>query len=162
MAENTKMAEENKVNQNKSTFNNEETVLEDLELEDIEMDEDLTEEEKVDENNTEDVIEDISDPDTQENDIVIGEDENIEISEDDKEKEEEIKEEKQEPETKDDYNLDDKEIFIITAENLPFSKMKSLMTIVAWNPWDITIQVLWNEMKVSEKWLGELKKIIQE
>ena len=162
VAENTKMAEENKVNQNKSTFNNEETVLEDLELEDIEMDEDLTEEEKVDEDNTEDVIEDISDPDTQENGIVIGEDENIENSDDDKGKEEEIKEEKQDSETKDDYTLDDKEILIITAENLPFSKMKSLMAIVAWNPWDITIQVLWNEMKVSEKWLGELKKIIQE
>jgi hypothetical protein len=54
------------------------------------------------------------------------------------------------------------EILSITSENLPFSKMKQLMTIVSWNPWDITIQVLWNEMKVSEKWLDELKKLIQE
>jgi hypothetical protein len=53
-------------------------------------------------------------------------------------------------------------MFAITSENLPFSKMKQLMTIVSWNPWDITIQVLWNEMKVSEKWLNELKKLIQE
>ena len=54
------------------------------------------------------------------------------------------------------------EFLSITSENLPFSKMKQLMTIVSWNPWDITIQVLWNEMKVSEKWLDELKKLIQE
>jgi hypothetical protein len=40
--------------------------------------------------------------------------------------------------------------------------MKSLMTIVLGNPWEISIQVLWNEMKVSEKWLNELKKLIQE
>ena len=57
---------------------------------------------------------------------------------------------------------DDNGIFTITTENLPFSKMKILMTIISWNPWDITIQVLWNEMKVSEKWLNELKKLIQE
>jgi hypothetical protein len=54
------------------------------------------------------------------------------------------------------------ETFAITSDNLPFSKMKQLMTIISWNPWDITIQVLWNEMKVSEKWLNELKKLIQE
>jgi hypothetical protein len=40
--------------------------------------------------------------------------------------------------------------------------MKSLMTIISWNPWDIDIQVLWNEMKVSEKWFNELKKLILE
>jgi hypothetical protein len=57
---------------------------------------------------------------------------------------------------------DENQVFAITSENLPFSKMKQLMTIVSWNPWDITIQVLWNEMKVSEKWLNELKKLIQE
>jgi hypothetical protein len=57
---------------------------------------------------------------------------------------------------------DENQIFTITSEDLPFSKMKQLMTIVSWNPWDITIQVLWNEMKVSEKWLNELKKLIQE
>jgi hypothetical protein len=61
-----------------------------------------------------------------------------------------------------DDDLENEEIFAITSENLPFSKMKQLMTIVSWNPWDITIQVLWNEMKVSEKWLNELKKLIQE
>ena len=60
------------------------------------------------------------------------------------------------------YNLENEGTFAITPENLPFSKMKHLMTIVSWNPWDITIQVLWNEMKVSEKWLDELKKLIQE
>ena len=59
-------------------------------------------------------------------------------------------------------NSEIKETFAITSENLPFSKMKQLMTIVSWNPWDITIQVLWNEMKVSEKWLNELKKLIKE
>jgi hypothetical protein len=58
--------------------------------------------------------------------------------------------------------MDENHTFAITSENLPFSKMKQLMTIVSWNPWDITIQVLWNEMKVSEKWLNELKKLIQE
>ena len=57
---------------------------------------------------------------------------------------------------------DENQTFVITSENLPFSKMKQLMTIVSWNPWDISIQVLWNEMKVSEKWLNELKKLIQE
>ena len=57
---------------------------------------------------------------------------------------------------------DENQTFAITSENLSFSKMKQLMTIVSWNPWDITIQVLWNEMKVSEKWLNELKKLIQE
>jgi hypothetical protein len=56
----------------------------------------------------------------------------------------------------------DENQFTITSENLPFSKMKQLMIIVSWNPWDIAIQVLWNEMKVSEKWLNELKKLIQE
>ena len=59
-------------------------------------------------------------------------------------------------------NSGNEKMFTITPENLPFSKMKQLMTIVSWNPWDITIQVLWNEMKVSEKWLNELKKLIQE
>ena len=57
---------------------------------------------------------------------------------------------------------EENQTFTITSENLPFSKMKQLMTIVSWNPWDITIQVLWNEMKVSEKWLNELRKLIQE
>ena len=59
-------------------------------------------------------------------------------------------------------NSENEETFAIISENLPFSKMKQLMTIVSWNPWDIVIQVLWNEMKVSEKWLEELKKLIQE
>jgi hypothetical protein len=61
-----------------------------------------------------------------------------------------------------DDNSETEATFAITSENLPFSKMKQLMTIVSWNPWDIFIQVLWNEMKVSEKWLNELKKLIQE
>jgi hypothetical protein len=67
-------------------------------------------------------------------------------------------------EVKPENNLvtDENQTFAITSENLPFSKMKQLMIIVSWNPWDITIQVLWNEMKVSEKWLNELKKLIQE
>jgi hypothetical protein len=51
---------------------------------------------------------------------------------------------------------------VITPDNLSFSKMKLLMTIISWNPWDINIHVLWNEMKVSEKWLSELKNLIQE
>jgi hypothetical protein len=40
--------------------------------------------------------------------------------------------------------------------------MKQLMTIVSWNPWDITVHVLWNEMKVSQKWLDELKNLLNE
>ena len=53
-------------------------------------------------------------------------------------------------------------MLIVTTENLSFSKMKPLMQIISWNPWNILIQVLWNEMKVSEKWLNELKKLLQE
>ena len=55
---------------------------------------------------------------------------------------------------------DSKYSLTITSENLPFSKMKQLMTIVSWNPWDIKILVLWNEMKVSEKWFSELENLI--
>ena len=57
---------------------------------------------------------------------------------------------------------EDNEKFVITPENLSFSKMKMLMTIISWNPWEIEIEVLWNKMKISEKWLAELKNLIQE
>jgi hypothetical protein len=40
--------------------------------------------------------------------------------------------------------------------------MKMLMTIISWNPWEIEIEVLWNKMKISEKWLEKLKNLIQE
>ncbi len=55
-----------------------------------------------------------------------------------------------------------KKWLIITAENLSFSKMKTLMTIISWNPWDIDIEVLWNWMKISEKWLKELNKLLED
>ena len=57
---------------------------------------------------------------------------------------------------------DKENVFTITSENISFSKMKTLMTIISWNPGDIDIQVLWNEMKVSQKWLDELKKLLNE
>ena len=58
-------------------------------------------------------------------------------------------------------NSENEKMFTITSENLPFSKIKEAMIVISWNPWEIDIQVLWNEMKVSEKWLEELKKLIQ-
>ena len=65
-------------------------------------------------------------------------------------------------EVESDLDLENVDKFVIAPENLSFSKMKKLMTIISWNPWEIEIEVLWNEMKVSEKWLEELKKLIQE
>ena len=72
--------------------------------------------------------------------------------------------EKQENNIEEKTELDSENVgkLVITPENLSFSKMKTLMTIISWNPWEIEIEVLWNEMKVSEKWLDELKKLIQE
>ena len=64
--------------------------------------------------------------------------------------------------SKTENQINNKEILVISSDNLPFSKMKSLMTIISWNPWDINIQVFWNEMKVSEKWLNKLKDLIQD
>ena len=52
--------------------------------------------------------------------------------------------------------------YTITSDNLSFSKMKQMMTIISWNPWEFKIDVLWNEMNVSQKWLDELNKLITE
>ena len=49
---------------------------------------------------------------------------------------------------------------IITSENISFSNMKQLMIIIAWNPWNIDIEVLGSLMRVSEKWLNEIKKLL--
>jgi hypothetical protein len=57
--------------------------------------------------------------------------------------------------------LEKEDGIIITPENISFSKMKQLMTIISWNPWEISVQVLWNEMKVSQKGLDDLKKLIK-
>lgn len=157
-AENTKMAEENKTNLNKSTFNNEDRVLEDLDIEDIEADEDLVEEERLEEDTTKDVIEDTPDSDAEDSTNI----ENVENPDDKyKRKDEEIKEEIQEAEPLDN-SLNDREKLTITADNISFSKMKLLMNIISWNPWDIIVQVLWNEMKVSEKWVEKLKNLLNE
>ena len=51
---------------------------------------------------------------------------------------------------------------IITPENLQFSKMKTLMTIISWNSWDIEIEVLGNKMKVSEKWIKLIEKLLNQ
>ena len=182
-AENEKMAEENKENLRKNIFSNKNEVVEDIEWENIENEEELNEIE--DEN----IVEEISEvaeneenseqPSTkpQNNDGVVPEMRNGEAEGNFNSEEEKILNpsdssfQKRIQERDADSllhcsewqtNPENEEIFVITTENLPFSKIKQLMTIVSWNPWDITIQVLWNEMKVSEKWLNELKKLIQE
>lgn len=54
-----------------------------------------------------------------------------------------------------------KEKLTITSDKVPFSKMKELITIVSWNPWDIEVNILWNDMKISQKWKDEIEKLIQ-
>ena len=183
-AENAKMVEENKENLTKS--NNE--AVEDIEIENVEVGEELNEieEESIDEDSIEDVEDEIVEDDeqfswTQNDDNVVplwergyGEAEGIFsekwekiISPSDSSFEKGAHESDipMDSSLRSEWQINsekEEEIFTITSENLPFSKMKQLMTIVSWNPWDITIQVLWNEMKVSEKWLNELKKLIQE
>ena len=49
----------------------------------------------------------------------------------------------------------------ITSEDITFSKMKELMSIISKNPWEIDIDVLWNKMKISQKGLEELSKLIK-
>lgn len=166
-AENEKMSEENKENLTKISSDNVQYNLaeeaEDIEeVEDVEINEELNEiEENIDDSSEEDIQieeenEKIDNLEYNEAPIDSAEIENNDSPDSEKQ---EIHEEKNvEPED----TQNSKYSLIITTENLPFSKMKSLMTIISWNPWDITIQVLWNEMNVSEKWLNELKKLIQE
>ena len=166
-AENEKMAEENKENLTKNIPSNdiEDNNIEDVEeIENTEVDEELNE------------IEESIDDDSEENAQIEAENENIDnlenndVSVDSAEIENNDNSDSEGQEVQEEKNIesennsvpDSKYNLVITSENLPFSKMKQLMTIVSWNPWDITIQVLWNEMKVSEKWLNELKKLIQE
>jgi phage terminase small subunit len=170
--QNEKIAEENKENLTKNISSEENEVVEDIESENAEVDEELNEieEESIDEDiSEEEIVED------EREDIEKEDDEQplspLNSSEKNSEDIENISSlwgegnhasggEVVEPENN--SVTDKNQTFTITSENLPFSKMKQLMTIVSWNPWDITIQVLWNEMKVSEKWLNELKKLIQE
>ena len=168
-AENEKMAEENKENLTKISSDNVQANLaeevEDIEeFEDAEINEELNEiEENIDDNDEKDAQieeenENIDNLEDNEAPIDSAEIENNDSS--DNEKQEVHEEKNVEPE--DNPSQNSKYSLVITTENLPFSKMKSLMTIISWNPWDIDIQVLWNEMKVSEKWLNELKKLILE
>jgi len=168
-AENEKMAEENKENLTKISSDNVQDNLaeevEDIEeFEDAEINEELNEiEENIDDNDEknaqiEEENENIDNLEDNEAPIDSAGIENNDSS--DNEKQEVHEEKNVEPE--DNPSQNSKYSLVITTENLPFSKMKSLMTIISWNPWDIDIQVLWNEMKVSEKWLNELKKLILE
>lgn len=52
------------------------------------------------------------------------------------------------------------EKLVITSENISFSQMKDLITIISWNPWNITIDVLWNEMNISELWIEKIKQLL--
>jgi len=166
--QNEKMAEENEENQTKNISSAENEVVEEVESENVEVDGELDEieEESIDEDvSEEDIIEETeqhlsevqNDQISPDPSLSRGEEDAYLIKEGDHEVVEDLDSSSQAPQN--DIN---EEIFTLTSENLPFSKMKQLMTIVSWNPWDITIQVLWNEMKVSEKWLNELKKLIQE
>ena len=181
-AQNEKIAEENKENLNKSIQNNR---VENDEIENIEVDEEIDEIE--DNMSDEDSVEkEILEDNTEQSSSETNNDNNIDPFWERGDKAEENfnnKEEKKLSYLDSSFqkeaqgidmpidsslhsewqtNSENEEIFVITSENLPFSKMKQLMTIVSWNPWDITIQVLWNEMKVSEKWVNELKNLIQE
>ena len=152
VAENEKMVEE-KWSVTKNVPSEKNDISEEV-YEINSVDEEIIEVNDIDEENMdENTIENI-DADTAEEDSLITEDAPNEIINSDIVSEESNLE--------NDSELEGKKPFTITSENLSFSKMKSLMTIVSWNPWDITIQVLWNEMKVSEKWLDDLKKLIQE
>lgn len=56
-------------------------------------------------------------------------------------------------------DLEDK--VVILPDNIPFSKMKELIAIISWNPWDIIIEVLWNQMNISQEWLDKVNKILK-
>lgn len=180
-AENEKMVEEKKENQTKNISIDENGVVDDEE-EIAEVDEEITEmeEETVDEVSREDVDDEVAE-DTEQPLSEAQNDDNFsswtegewsvwdaDNSQDSSSQAPQNDDNLEKSETSSllgsewQTNSEIEEIFAITSENLPFSKMKQLMTIISWNPWDITIQVLWNEMKVSEKWLNELKKLIQE
>ena len=177
-AQNEKMVEGNKENLTKiSSDNVQNNLLE--EWENLEIDEELNEMENelIAENVVEDIDEDITEPEDiqdssaePQNDTEVsswtkwndGEGPHV-WSEPDKNSQEDFQDDRSDKEDglENNSTMDSIYSLIINTENLPFSKMKSLMTIISWNPWEIIIQVLWNEMKVSEKWLDELKKLIQ-
>ena len=54
------------------------------------------------------------------------------------------------------------ERLVISAKNIPFSKMKDLMNIINGNPGENVIEVMGNEINISDKWLSELTKLLQE
>ena len=174
--QNEKMAEENKENLTKNISSEKNEIAEDIESESAEVDEELNEieEESVDEDIPEEEI--IGDEEeTEQPSSEIQNDDNLSSwiegegsyawdTDDTQDSSSQTSQNDIDEDVESENNsvTDENQTFAITSENLPFSKMKQLMTIVSWNPWDITIQVLWNEMKVSEKWLNELKKLIQE
>ena len=162
VAENAKMSEERKEDITVDIPNEDADVSEET-LESSEVSEEIVEldEESVEVNEPDEMPEDdITESESKES--IVKNDELVGIQQQDN-NEDSNKEEISEKVESEKYLSKDAGIdFIITPDNLPFSKMKSLMTIVSGNPWEISIQVLWNEMKVSEKWLNELKKLIQE
>ena len=164
--QNEKMAEENKENLTKNISSVENEVAEDIESENAEVDEELNEieEESVDEDIPEEEAEEISEDLDNLSSWTEGEGPHAWDTNDTQDSSSQAPQNDVDEEVEPENNsvTEENQFFTITSENLPFSKMKQLMTIVSWNPWDITIQVLWNEMKVSEKWLNELKKLIQE
>jgi len=180
IAQNEKMIEEKKENLTKNIPVNEDEILEDTETENTEIDEETNciEEENIDEDISEEEIDDVdqSSSEAQNNDNSSSwtEDEGSYTWDTDNSQDSSATPHNNDNLEKSDTptdsslhsewqtNYENEEMFAITSENLPFSKMKQLMTIVSWNPWDITIQVLWNEMKVSEKWLNQLKNLIKE
>jgi hypothetical protein len=138
-AENEKMAEENKENLTKISSDNvqnnlAEEVEEDIEeFEDAEINEELNEiEENIDDNDEKDAQieeenENIDNLEDNEAPIDSAEIENNDSS--DNEKQEVHEEKNVEPE--DNPSQNSKYSLVITTENLPFSKMKSLMTIIS-------------------------------
>lgn len=67
-----------------------------------------------------------------------------------------------ESETSNDNDLisDDEKKIVILPDNVPFSKMKELIAVISWNPGDIIIEVLWNEVWVSSNWIDKINKIL--
>ena len=178
VAENEKMTEWNQV---KHISSEENEVIEDVDPENAEVDESINEieEEGVDGDISEEETEDeyVEQPSSEAQEYQIPPDPSLSRGEEDssliKEGDHEVVEDldssavpqndiDEEDKLENNAVANENQTFTITSENISFSKMKQLMTIVSWNPWDITIQVFWNEMKVSEKWLNELKKLIQE
>ena len=158
VAENAKMMEWNNENLTQTIVNDETEAVEELDVEKMNIDDDSASDvENADGDFSEDIVDETINIEANDNiwDLEISW--NSEDIENKGETEEKVQEIEQENNSSD---VDNNQSLTITSDNLSFSKMKSLMTIISWNPWEISIQVLWNEMKVSEKWLAEIKKLI--